>query len=91
MPCPVVISYFSDKKFDFVIKTPPAGYLLRKAAKIAKGSPTPSKSVVGQVTKSQVREIAQAKMQDLNAKDEEGAMRMIEGAARSAGIEVVEG
>lgn len=90
-PCSVVISYFPDKSFDFIIKTPPAGFLLRKAAKVAKGAANPLKDKVGKVTKKQVREIAEIKMQDLNAKDIEGAMRQIEGSARSAGIEVVEG
>jgi large subunit ribosomal protein L11 len=91
MPCPVVISYYPDKSFDFIIKTPPVGYLLQQAAKIAKGAANPLKDKVGKVTKKQVQEIAELKMPDLNAKDLKGAMRMVEGSARSAGIEVVEG
>ncbi|NBX66858.1 MAG: 50S ribosomal protein L11 [Proteobacteria bacterium] len=91
MPCPVVISYYPDKSFDFIIKTPPTGYLLQKAAKITKGAANPLKDKVGKVTKKQVKEIAELKMKDLNAKDLAGAMRMVEGSARSAGIEVVEG
>ena len=91
MPCPVVISVYADRSFTFVIKTPPTGYLLQKAAKIQKGAKTPSREIAGKVTKKQVREIAELKMKDLNAKDIEGAMRMVEGSARSAGIEVVEG
>ncbi len=89
MPCPVVISVFADRTFTFIIKTPPTGYLLQKAAKISKGAKNPSKEIVGKVTKKQVQEIAELKMKDLNAKDLAGAMRMVEGSARSAGIEVV--
>ncbi len=88
MPCPVVISVFADRSFTFIIKTPPVGYLLQKAAKISKGAKTTGKEIVGKVTKKQVQEIAELKMKDLNAKDLGGAMRMIEGSARSAGIAV---
>lgn len=88
---PVVITVYKDRSFDFVTKTPPASDLLRKAAKIAKGSGEPNKVKVGKVTKSKVREIAQMKIQDLNAYDIESAMKIIEGTARSMGIEVVEG
>lgn len=89
MPCPVVISCFADRSFTFIIKTPPTGYLLQKAAKISKGAKTTGTEIVGKVTKKQVQEIAELKMKDLNAKDLGGAMRMVEGSARSAGIEVV--
>jgi len=89
MPCPVVISVFADRSFTFVIKTPPTGYLLQKAAKISKGAKTTGTEIVGKVSKKQVQEIAELKMKDLNAKDLAGAMRMVEGSARSAGIEVV--
>ncbi len=88
---PVVITIYKDRSFDFITKTPPAADLLRKAAKIAKGSGEPNKVKVGKVTKKQVEEIARLKMQDLNAYDIESAMRIIEGTARSMGIEVVEG
>jgi len=87
---PVVISIYKDRSFDFITKTPPAADLLRKAAKIAKGSGEPNKVKVGKVTKKQIEEIAKTKMQDLNAYDIEAAMRIIEGTARSMGIEVVE-
>jgi len=90
MPLPVVITVYEDRSFTFIMKTPPASYFLLKAAKIAKGTQTPSKAVVGQVTKSQVEEIAKTKMQDLNANDVGAAMRIIEGTARSMGIDVVE-
>lgn len=88
MPIPVVISVFADRSFTFETKTPPTGYLLQKAAKISKGAKTTGKEIVGKVTKKQVQEIAELKMKDLNAKDLGGAMRMIEGSARSAGIAV---
>ena len=87
---PVVITVFSDKSFTFVTKTPPAAVLLKKAAKVEKGSGEPNRNKVGTVTKVQVREIAQLKMPDLNAKDLEGAIRMVEGTARSMGL-IVEG
>ena len=90
MPIPVVITVYSDRSFSFVTKTPPASYFLRKAAGIAKGSCTTGKGYVGKVTKAQVKEIAEAKMADLNAFDVEGAMSMIEGSARAMGLEVVE-
>lgn len=88
-PTPVVITAYADRSFSFVTKTPPASYFLRKAAKLAKGAKTPGRETVGQVTKAQVREIAEAKMVDLNANDVEGAMKMIEGSARSMGLAVV--
>jgi large subunit ribosomal protein L11 len=87
---PVEITVFQDQSFSFVLKTPPAADLLRKAAGIEKGSPEPNRQKVGQVTRIQIREIAQQKMSDLNARDVEAAMRMIEGSARSMGIQIVE-
>ena len=90
MPIPVVITVFADRSFTFVTKTPPASFFLKRAAKLDKGSKTPSLSRAGQVTMAQVREIAQQKMADLNANDIEGAVQMIKGSARSMGIEVVE-
>lgn len=85
---PVVISVFSDRSFTFVLKTPPASEMLKKAAGLAKGSGVPNKDKVGKVTKAQIKEIAEAKMPDLNAVNIEGAMSVIEGTARSMGIEV---
>ncbi|AMB92523.1 50S ribosomal protein L11 [Aerococcus christensenii] len=87
---PVVITVYEDRSFTFVTKTPPAADLLKKAAKVAKGSGEPNKTKVATITSDQVREIAETKMQDLNAADIEAAMRLIEGTARSMGI-VVEG
>ena len=87
-PCPTVIQYYQDKSFTMDIKTPPASYFLKKAAKLQSGAKTPSREVVGHVTAKQVREIAEAKMKDLNANDIEGAMQIILGSARSMGIEV---
>jgi len=90
MPIPVTITVFSDKSFAFEMKTPPASYFLKKAAKLESGSKAPGRTFVGTVTKAQVREIAQAKMKDLNANDIENAMLLIEGSARSMGIQVRE-
>ncbi len=90
MPVPVMITAFVDRSFSFVMRTPPASYFLKKAAKIDKGLPTPGRGTVGTVTMAQVREIAQKKMQDLNANDIDAASRMIAGSARSMGIEVTE-
>ena len=87
---PVVITVYADRSFTFILKTPPAAVLLKKAAGLAKGSGVPNKDKVGKVTKAQVLEIARAKAKDLNASNEEAAARMIEGTARSMGI-VVEG
>ncbi|HHE64969.1 MAG TPA: 50S ribosomal protein L11 [Bacteroidetes bacterium] len=87
---PVVITVYADRSFSFVTKTPPASTLLLKAAKIEKGSGEPNLKKVGKVTKQQVEEIAKTKMPDLNAANLEAAMRIIEGTARSMGIEVVE-
>ncbi len=88
LPLPVVISVYKDRSFDFVIKTPPASVLLKKAAGIEKGSSEPNKKKVGKVTRAQVKEIAETKMPDLNVYDIEAAMRVIEGTARSMGLEV---
>jgi large subunit ribosomal protein L11 len=87
-PCPTVISYYQDKSFTMEIKTPPASYFLKKAAKVKSGSNTPSKEVIGTVNMKQIREIAEAKMADLNANDIDAAMKIIMGSARSMGIEV---
>jgi large subunit ribosomal protein L11 len=87
-PCPVIITYFTDKSFQMEIKTPPASFLLKKAAKLKSGSKVPGKETAGTVTVAQVREIAEIKMQDLNANDVEAAMLIIAGSARSMGIEV---
>ncbi len=87
---PVIITIFSDRSFTFITKTPPVSYLLKKAVKLAKGANAPKKETVGSITKSQVQEIAQLKMVDLNAKDLAGAMRIVEGSARSMGLEVTE-
>ena len=88
MPIPVTITVFSDKSFAYEMKTPPASYFLKKAARVDGGSKAPGRDVRGSVTKAQVRQIAEAKMKDLNANDVEMAMRLIEGSARSMGIEV---
>jgi large subunit ribosomal protein L11 len=91
MPIPVVITAFGDRSFTFVTKSPPNTYFLKKAAGIEKGSQTTGKgSMVGRVTMAQIREIAEQKMQDLNAKDIDGACRMLIGSARSMGLDVVE-
>ena len=85
---PVVITVYQDKSFTFIMKSPPAATLLKKAAGIASGSGTPNKDKVGKVNRKQVMEIVKTKMEDLNASDEEAAFRIIEGTARSMGIEV---
>ncbi|HKJ62865.1 MAG TPA: 50S ribosomal protein L11 [Hyphomicrobiales bacterium] len=89
-PLPVVITYYQDKSFTFVVKTPPASFLLKKAAKLGKGSQTPGRDIAGKVTQDQLREIAEIKMKDLNANDVDQAMKIIAGSARSMGI-MVEG
>jgi len=89
MIIPVVITVYQDRSFSFITKTPPAAVLLKKAAKIAKGSGDPKREKVGKVTRAQVEEIAKMKMVDLNAYDVENACRIVEGTARSMGIEVV--
>ena len=89
MVIPVVITVYQDKSFTFITKSPPASVLLKKAAGIASGSKTPNKEKVGKVTKQQVEEIAKTKLPDLNAADLPAAVRVVEGTARSMGIEVV--
>jgi len=89
-PTPVVITAYSDRSFSFETKTAPASYFLRKAAKVDKGSKVPNRDKVGKVSMAQVREIAEAKMQDLNANDIDAAAKIIMGSARSMGIEVTE-
>jgi large subunit ribosomal protein L11 len=92
MPVPVVITAYADRTFSFIMKTPPNTYFLMKAAKIDKGTTAAGKSAsVGRVTTTQLREIAEIKMKDMNANDIEGAMRMLAGSARSMGLTVVEG
>lgn len=88
LPIPVVITVYADRSFTFVMKTPPAAVLLKKAAKITSGSPTPNTKKVGKVTRAQLEEIATLKMPDLTAADMDAAVRTIAGSARSAGIEV---
>ena len=87
---PVVITVYTDRSFTFITKTPPAAELLKKAAGIIKGSGVPNKDKVGKVTRAQIKEIAQTKMPDLNAASVESAMRMIEGSAKSMGLEVID-
>ena len=89
-PLPTVITVYQDKSFTFVTKTPPATFYLKEAAKLKSGSTTPGRSVAGSVTRTQLREIAEKKMKDLNANDIEAAARIIEGSARSMGLRVVE-
>ena len=88
MTVPVEITVFSDRTFEFIVKSPPAAVLLRQEAQVAKGSGTPNKEKIGKVTKEQVKKIAERKMKDLNAFDTDHACRIIEGTARSMGIEV---
>jgi large subunit ribosomal protein L11 len=87
---PAVITVYSDRTFTFELRTPPAAVLLKRAARIAKGSGEPNREKVGKVTRGQVREIAELKKPDLNAADADAAMRIVEGTARSMGIEVVD-
>ncbi|MCX5862535.1 MAG: 50S ribosomal protein L11 [Desulfomonile sp.] len=86
---PVVITIYADRSFTFVLKTPPASYLLKKAAGLEKGSSVPNRNKVGRLTVAEIEEIARLKMSDLNAKDLEGAVRIIMGSARSLGIEII--
>ncbi len=86
---PTVISVYEDRSYDFILKTPPAANLVKKAIGLESGSGTPNAKKVGKITRAQVREIAEKKMPDLNAKDIEGAMKMIEGTCRSLGVEVI--
>jgi large subunit ribosomal protein L11 len=90
MPLPVVITYYQDKSFTFEIKTPPASYLLKQAAKIQSGSKTPGRDTVGSVTMKQCREIAQKKLKDLNTNDLDAGAKIIAGSARAMGLEVKE-
>ncbi len=87
---PVIITVYSDRSFTFITKTPPAAELLKKAAGIIKGSGVPNKDKVGKVTRAQIKEIAQTKLPDLNAATVESAMRMIEGSAKSMGLEITD-
>ena len=89
-PVPVVITVYKDKKFDFIIKSPPASHFIREAAKLKSGSQEPGRVIVGSITKKQAEKIAQEKMKDLNAHDLEEAVKIIAGSARSMGIEVKE-
>lgn len=91
MPIPVIITAYADRTFSFITKTPPASFFIKKAAGLPKGASEVGREIVGRVKKSQVREIAEVKMPDLNANDVEAAMKIIEGTARSMGVEVVEG
>ena len=91
MPIPTVITVYADRSFSFVTKTPAASYLLKKAARIQKGSSETGKVSAGTIRRSQLRDIAEAKMKDLNANDIEAAARIIEGSARAMGLNVVEG
>jgi large subunit ribosomal protein L11 len=91
MPIPTIITVYSDRSFTFVTKTPPASFLIKKAAGLKSGSKTPGKASAGTITRAQLSEIAQTKMADLNANDIEQATKIIEGSARSMGLEVVEG
>ena len=88
-PIPVVITYYQDKSFTFVMKTPPVSYFLKKEANLTSGSKEPGKVVAGKISRDKIRAIAEAKMKDLNATEIEAAMRMVEGSARSLGLEVL--
>ena len=88
-PVPVVLTIFADRTFTFEMKTPPVSHFLKKAAGLQKGSQTPGRGSAGRVTRDQVRSIAEQKLKDLNARDVDAAMRMVEGSARSMGLEVV--
>jgi large subunit ribosomal protein L11 len=90
IPIPVIITTYQDRSFTFEMKTPPVSYFLKKAAKLESGSKTPGREPVGQVSKKQVREIAEQKMKDLNCDTIEAAMKMVEGSARSMGLAVTE-
>ncbi len=88
MPVPVTITIYADRSFTFEMRTAPMAYFLKKAAKVESGSKTPGRDIAGSVTKAQVKEIAEAKMKDLNCSTVEAAMKMVEGSARSMGLEV---
>ncbi|MGB8951758.1 MAG: 50S ribosomal protein L11 [Candidatus Aminicenantales bacterium] len=91
MIVPVVITVFKDKTFNFILKTPPASYLLKRAAGIAKGSGAPNKEKVGKITQKQIEDIARMKLSDLNANDLEAAKKIVEGTARNMGLEIISG
>lgn len=91
IPIPVIITVYEDRSFTFVTKTPPASYFIKKAAKLQKGCGKTGHETAGHIRKSQIKEIAESKMKDLNANDINAAMKIIEGSARSMGVEVVEG
>jgi large subunit ribosomal protein L11 len=91
MPIPTVITVYADRSFTFITKTPPASFLIKKAANLKSGSKEPGKVTAGKIARSKLSEIAQVKMADLNANDLEAATRIIEGSARAMGLEVVEG
>jgi large subunit ribosomal protein L11 len=91
MPIPTIITVYADRSFSFETKTPPATFLLKKAAGLKSGSKEPGKAIAGKVTRTQLREIAETKMKDLNANDLDAATKIIEGSARAMGLEVVEG
>ncbi len=91
MPTPVVITVYADRTFSFITKKAPNTYYIKKAVKLKSGANNPGRETVGTIRKSQIKAIAEDKMQDMNAKDLDGAMRIIEGSARSMGVEVVEG
>ena len=88
MPIPTIITVYADRSFSFETKTPPASFLLKKAARITSGSKEPGKQTIGRVTRAQLREIAEVKMKDLNANDIDAAAKIIEGSARAMGLEV---
>ena len=88
---PVIISVYEDKSFDFIVKSPPVSFLLKRAANLAKASSLPGKDIIGKVTKSAVLDIAKQKIQDLNTRDLEAAAKIVEGTARSCGIEIIQG
>ncbi len=88
---PVVITVYKDRSFSFIVKSPPAAFLLKKAAGIAKGSGEPNREKVGKITRSQLREIAQQKLEDLNAYDIDAAAKIIEGTAKNMGLEIISG
>ena len=90
MPIPVLITAYADRTFTFITKTPPVSYFIKKAAKIDKGNPTPGRNTTGKISVAQCREIAEAKMKDMNAESVDAATRMIVGSARSMGLQVVE-
>ena len=90
IPIPVIITVYEDRSFDFITKTPPASYFIKQATKLKSGSGAPGREIVGQIRTSQLKDIAEKKMEDLNANDVDAAIKIIAGSARSMGIEVVE-